>query len=361
MPGIKETNSEKEEREFLKSKKTTDKSLIIDMPTNKPEDWATNMSHFKKDSTCFHVMGHLEPHDVRRKKILEAHPEVEKLFEKDPTSLYWTIALNLFQLGMLFFLKYYVETWRWTLFWTYMVSAVVNHALFCLMHDITHFTSFKSVFHNQLLAILTNLPQAIPNAISFGRYHRDHHTFLGDAVDDPDIPTLLEVRLFRNKYTKGIFLILMPIFYALRPYFKRPKIQNSMEVANIISCIIVDVLVYKYFGGKALVYLVMGTLWGLSLHPAGIHILAEHYEFNKNQDTYSYYGWFNLVNFNMGYHVEHHDFPNIPWNRLPDLKKMAPEFYDNLPQIDSYFHVMYSYVFDSDIGPWSRVVRIPEN
>lgn len=359
MSGTDNNNSEM--RKFLKSKKTNDKSLIIEMPSTPPKDYATNMSHFEKDKDCFHVMGHLEPHEIRRKKILEAHPEVEKLLEKDPVSLYWAIALNIMQIGMLFFIKFYVDTWIWIFFWAYMVSAVINHALFVLMHDITHFTCFKSVFYNQLAAILANIPQAVPNAISFGRYHRDHHTYLGDAVDDPDIPTLLEVKLFRNKYTKFIFLIVMPFFYGLRPYFKKPKIQNLMEIVNIVVCILFNYFVYKYFGLKALMYLLLGTLWGLSIHPVGIHILSEHYEFNKNQDTYSYYGILNWVNFNMGYHVEHHDFPNISWRKLPELKKMAPEFYDNLPVIDSYVKVMMSYVLDQDIGPWSRIVRIPEN
>lgn len=337
-----------------------DKSLLIFMPKDPPTDYATNMSKFDKVKDNFHVMKHLEPHNIRREQILKAHPEVEKLLEKDTLSLYWAIVLNIAQLGMLFIIKNYVESWAVVLLLTYFISAVINHALFVLMHDITHFTCFKSVFLNQICAILANLPQALPNAISFGRYHRDHHTYLGDALRDPDIPTLWEVRFFSNKALKLVFLILMPIFYGLRPYVKQPKMQSPMEIVNIIVCFAYDYLVYQYCGMQGVVYLFIGTMWGLSINPVGIHILSEHYEFNKNQDTYSYYGWVNYLNFNMGYHLEHHDFPNIPWNKLPQLTEMAPEFYKNLPVIDSYLHVMYSYVFDDEIGPWSRVVREPE-
>ena len=43
----------------------------------------------------------------------------------------------------------------------------------------------------------------------------------------------------------------------------------------------------------------------------------------------------NLIALNIGYHNEHHDFPDVPWSRLPQLKQMAPEYYDGAenPQI----------------------------
>ena len=45
----------------------------------------------------------------------------------------------------------------------------------------------------------------------------------------------------------------------------------------------------------------------------------------------------------------------VPWSKLPLVRKIAPEFYENLPTIGSYVKVVFKYVFDCNIGPWSRI------
>ena len=70
--------------------------------------------------------------------------------------------------------------------------------------------------------------------------------------------------------------------------------------------------------------------FSVGLHILGARWIQEHYLLHPPQETYSYYGPLNLVAFNVGYHNEHHDCPSIPWNKLPTIRKIAPEFYENL-------------------------------
>ena len=65
----------------------------------------------------------------------------------------------------------------------------------------------------------------------------------------------------------------------------------------------------------------------------------------------------NYICWNVGYHNEHHDFPRVPGWKLPLVKKIAPEFYDNLPSHKSWTYVLWQYVTDDRVSPFSRVVR----
>jgi sphingolipid delta-4 desaturase len=59
----------------------------------------------------------------------------------------------------------------------------------------------------------------------------------------------------------------------------------------------------------------------------------------------------------VGYHNEHHDFPSIPWTRLPELRSIAKEFYEPLPSHTSWPYVTYKFISDPKVGMWSRAKR----
>ncbi len=63
----------------------------------------------------------------------------------------------------------------------------------------------------------------------------------------------------------------------------------------------------------------------------------------------------------MGYHNEHHDFPQIPSSRLPMLRKIAPEFYETLPQVKSWVMTIINFIMFPHMTPLSRMNRTFDN
>jgi sphingolipid delta-4 desaturase len=96
----------------------------------------------------------------------------------------------------------------------------------------------------------------------------------------------------------------------------------------------------------------------VGLHPLGARWIQEHYlTLSPDQETYSYYGRLNGINLNVGFHNEHHDMPSIPWNNLPKLKQVAPEFYEPLLHHTSYTRLFFRFLFDQEISLFSRITR----
>lgn len=145
---------------------------------------------------------------------------------------------------------------------------------------------------------------------------------------------------------------------------------TRIHVINILSQIAFDCVVVKYAGINALVYFILSSFLAGSLHPCAAHFIAEHYvldtqvQISENTpkgtgipETFSYYGPLNLLTYNVGLHNEHHDFPAIPWTRLPHLHETAKEFYKDLPHHKSWTWVIWQFIHDKDVGLWCRVKR----
>jgi len=195
-------------------------------------------------------------------------------------------------------------------------------------------------------------------AISYRRYHGDHHRYLGHDTMDVDIPTKLETYLFRRPLTKIIWLFFHPIIHGVRPFFKSPKPVSVWELGNFATQAAFDFAIYYFFGFKAIAYLILGTFFGLGAHPLAGHFISEHYLFADNQATHSYYGPLNHILFNVGYHIEHHDFPYIPCTRIAKVKEWAPEFYDHLPYHTSWVAVVWNFIWQDHMGPQARSVTV---
>lgn len=297
-----------------------------------------------------------EPHSSRRRQILKKYPEIKKLMGYDSSIAYYVTAEVSAQIFMCWMLQN--ASWPTILILAYCISAVINHSLGSAVHEIGHNLAFGHgrPALNRLLSIFCNLPMGVPMAITYRKYHADHHRYMGEENQDVDIPTRLESALFRHPVTKMVWLLFHPIIHSIRPFYKSPKPPNKWEMINWVVQFSFDALIYRLFGIRSLAYMVIGTAMAFGLHPLAGHFISEHYMFTKGQATHSYYGPCNYFMFNLGYHIEHHDFPYIPWNRLPEVKRIAAEFYDPLPYHTSWTKVVLDFIFDKNMGPHARGV-----
>lgn len=206
--------------------------------------------------------------------------------------------------------------WLKILTTSYFFGSFLNHNLFLAIHELSHNLAFSTPLYNRCLGIFANLPIGIPMSVAFQKYHLEHHRFQGVDGIDMDIPTLTEAHLVTNILAKSIWVVLQLFFYALRPLFLKPKPPGMWEFINLIVQLALDALVIYFSGWKSFAYLILSTFVGGGMHPMAGHFISEHYVFNEEQETYSYYGPLNLMTWSVGYHNEHHDFPRIAGSKL---------------------------------------------
>jgi sphingolipid delta-4 desaturase len=323
-----------------------------------------------------------EPHASRRREILKDHPEIKKLFGHHPRSKYYAFATVALQAFMAWYCSDASRASWWTfLFLAYFVGGTCNHSLTLAIHEMSHHLFFKSPLHNRLYSLFCNFPLVVPYSVSFKKYHLEHHKFQGVDGIDTDIPTAIEGRFFTTPFRKALWVLFQPFFYAIRPLVVNPKPLNQWDVLNLVTQATYMALQYKFGGGiNALFYLFVSTFLGLGCHFCAGHFIAEHYTTLSSKgegahrsgwtpisskagdkslqvdETFTYRGPLNMFSYNVGVHVAHHDFPFVSGLRLFELEKMAPEYYDHLPETKSWPGATLSYIF-SDANPFDRVKR----
>ncbi len=279
--------------------------------------------------------------------------------------------------------------WWKVLLAAYALGGTLSQNLFTAQHELSHCLAFRAPSWNRALAWASNCPLVIPMATAFKKYHAEHHSHLGVDGWDVDLPTTLEKEVVASAGPKTAWVAAYLAVYGLRPLIVRPKAPDAADLACAGLVLAFDAAVLHWWGARAFAYLAVGSLVGGGLHPMAGHLLAEHYRFREGacpagrgegagggappppiitpdpaaipggtQETYSYYGPLNALTYNVGLHNEHHDFPAIPHSRLARLRRIAPEFYAaGLIHHASWVWVIWTFLADASLGPWSRVKR----
>jgi len=310
----------------------------------------------------YNRVSYLQPHWTRRKEMMEAHPEIKEMQGINPLTGVWVLVTVTALVALSWLTQAYELSWFGIFVLSYCVGAFIMHAQWVLIHELTHDLVFGDSLTNTVFLLLCNITHIIPSGISFRYFHRQHHAFLNETYKDPDVPSPIEDRIFGHSMLgKATWLSLFSIFQTVR-LLRAPQPFEWATFFNFLGNGIFTYVILISFGARAVVFLLLSSLLsvGLLLHPLGARWIAEHWAVKPPQETYSYYGAINTVAFNIGYHNEHHDFVGIPWNLLPRVKKIAPEYYEPLYQHPSYMRLLWTFVTNPNFTLKSRVVRWPK-
>lgn len=269
-------------------------------------------------------------HFARRKAILKAFPEVKKLYGFDTRTQYIAYFAIVSQLTLAYLCR---DSWSLALFFGVTIGPYIDAFVLVLIHEATHFMVFAKPAHNRLLSIFTNMVMCIPISEIFKQHHGTHHMKLGTEHSDVDIPTQFEIDFVGNSSVKKFLWLFFNMFFLpIRSFKKLDTSVNSFLILNWVVCIGFGILAF-FYSLPSFCFLLGSALLSQGFHPANARMLQRHL-YNGDETvkrnpmepyTYSYYGSFNAYFLNVGYHVEHHDFHQIPWTRLPELTKIAGE------------------------------------
>lgn len=325
----------------------------------------TPYQNLQWDRAGFEFQKSLEPHRERRRRLLREYPWIRELFGVDRRTAVVTAVIWVLQLSCAGGFAHWAATSE-TSFATKILALMVvayaagtplAHWLEMTVHETAHHLVFETRGLNKALALFANVPLVVPLSMAFHRYHVAHHVHLGKPGLDTDLPTPWEARhIGSSRLKKFAWLSILGAFYAHRGMLSAER-PNGWEWANYaIQALIIPLMAWA-FGAWGLGFLLLSVFFSLSLHPVAAHFVHEHYVFHPGQETYSYYGPLNRIAFNVGYHVEHHDFMNVPGSRLPELHRRLAHVYRPLASHSSWTLLLFEFVWRTDVGVHSRIVR----
>lgn len=311
-------------------------------------------------------------HYERKKAILAKHPEVKSLYGHNP----WSFLLMLLGTSAhtLLAISLVNASWWVIIPVTYTLGTYLSWFCMVLGHEGSHGLVFSNKSLNKLHTILAFLPVFLgPFGVFWSIEHMYHHQVVVDKMNryGPQQAPLAKKLLFSLLFISFLSVVFvfaslvvsfrallhfglyalgrrdtpLPARYNAVPFKNFPQVVNNpWFLLNMVLVFAFHGLLTYQFGLVPMAYFFLSNGFCNGLHPLGMRQVQEHYIQVKGQPTNSVYSSLSPILLNIGFHVEHHDFPSIPWNRLPLLKKMAPEFYEPLFSFTSYTQVLWIFL-----------------
>lgn len=191
-----------------------------------------------------------------------------------------------------------------------LVRAFLHTGLFITAHDAMHGT----VFHqnrkiNDWVGHLTSLTYAFLNYKNLLKKHWLHHRSPA-SKDDPDYCERQGILIWYLTFMKG--------------YLSGPACLTMLVGVNLTFCIL-TLIFHVQPVNLFLFWLLPIVLSSLQMFYFGIFLPhrrpQEGYTNRHRADSSHYQPFWSFVScYHFGYHWEHHEYPHIPWYRLPSVR-----------------------------------------
>jgi len=249
----------------------------------------------------------------------------------------------------------------WVIGWWFVVQMILQG------HESQHQLVFKTKRANSWMFLLTTLPKLGPTYYDWCFYHHPHHFKFGT---EDDVVIKRRDWLLRGRPLSPLFMpytvlnfpreVLHGLFKDMPKYMrnaldsKLPATQRraaGWAVAYFFSVLGLTAALIAFTGFNGVIYLLASTCFQTGfLHPLsyGMRLFISHFgpTTKKFQASYIYNNTlFNWLTVNWGLHCQHHDFPNIPWTRLGQVAKIAPDYYKDIVQVKSYLGLTWLFHF----------------
>jgi sphingolipid 4-desaturase/C4-monooxygenase len=271
----------------------------------------------------------VDVHRRRSRAITLAHPSVKKLYGHDNRTALYAAATIALQVSLAYACR---GSFKLAVLLGCTIGPFVDAGALCFIHEATHMLVFASPAYNRVMSIFTNMVMVMPLSEIFRQHHSAHHKNLGDDAFDVDVPTDFEIEFVGNSSVrKALWLAFNMIILPARSLTRLPVLVDRFLILNWVVCLTFGATTLL-LSRASFLYLILSLLQSQGLHPANSRQVQEHvYDGRESQrapsatraPTYSYYGVQNKFTLNVGWHLEHHDFPRIPWTRLPELRAIA--------------------------------------
>jgi len=319
------------------------------------------------DDTIFSWEYTDQPHADRRLQILRKHPEIKKYMKAngDP----WMALVGILMVFLQLFLGYLntqipLDTMLSVrFFFNIFVGSWVASWLLISLHEAAHCLLFGASHPrlNRWYGIFANIVLIIPLFTYFKRHHRRHHKFLGNKDFDAEFPSAIEAHIFsKHAILKYFWMVYNPILQHFRSAFMGDGTRDWMtweEFINVTSCFSFTGFLFYMKADYFWTHFALSTFVALGTNMFGIWAMIVHCLYFDKEGTVSYYGWMNPWILNFGYHMEHHDFPNVPARFLPEIRRIAPEFYEEQHYLDDIYAAVLQWLHDPRLGLFSRLKR----